>query len=106
MYIEMEDIWWLIKLAVVVGLCVFGVHACNTSDWYQASQRAEAAQAAANRKPHVIREADGCKVYAFTADGRTHFFTRCPDSRTSTESSWTESHGKTHVTKTETIENN
>lgn len=72
----------------------------------QAKRAAEAAQEAANRIPHVIREADGCKVYAFESGGRFHYFTRCPDSHTTTESSWQARQGKTYVTKTETIEAN
>lgn len=56
-----------------------------------------AAQQAAERlkreTPHVIREADGCKVYAFESGGRDHFFTRCPAS-TDTETTWTENCGK------------
>lgn len=51
-----------------------------------------AAQRQANETPHVIREADGCKVYAFLSGDRYHYFTRCPDARTVTESSWDECH--------------
>ena len=58
--------------------------------------------------PHVVREADGCKVYAFKSGDRYHFFTRCPNSQTTTESSWKECHraGKntTCQIKTESIE--
>jgi hypothetical protein len=98
-------LYWL-QWPVIIALCCFGVYKCNTSEWYKADQARDAAQARAEATPHVIREADGCKVYAFKAGDRTHYFTRCPDSKTSTESSWTERHGKSTVTKSETIEGN
>jgi hypothetical protein len=104
-----EDVLEILKWIALVALVAFGIHGCiqwdNNRPSTIAARAAEAAQDAANRKPHVIREADGCKVYAFLSEGRYHYFTRCPGSSTSTESSWTESHGKSHVTKTETIEN-
>jgi hypothetical protein len=102
-------LYWL-QWPIIIALCCFGVYKCDQWDKARpetiAAKKAEVAYEEAQRKPHVIREADGCKVYAFKADGRTHFFTRCPDSRTTTESSWTERHGKSTVTKTETIESN
>lgn len=78
------------------------------SESAQQDQREQIAQDAADRKPHVIREADGCKVYAFKSEGIWHYFTRCPASRTTTESSRQECHlvGKVNscTTKTETID--
>lgn len=53
----------------------------------------EAAERKARETPHVIREADGCKVYAFHKGDREHFFTRCP-AATDTETTWSESCGK------------
>lgn len=38
--------------------------------------------------PHVVREADGCKVYAFLSGDRWHYFTRCPDSTTVTDTAY------------------
>jgi hypothetical protein len=94
---------WMAALAVIV----FGVVKCSGSDWYQREQADARAQQIARETPHVIRDSgDGCKVYAFEAGGRTHYFTRCPDSRTTTESSWTETCGKNcHRTITESIPN-
>ena len=99
-------------LSVVVCLALmFGViKACRNTDSYKAEQAEEARQAAADAKPHVIREADGCKVYAFKAGERFHYFTRCPDAKTSTDTNYevcTQS-GKTRTCKpqTETIEVN
>jgi hypothetical protein len=66
-------------------------------------ERADAAQALAERTPHVIREADGCKVYAFKGDGVYHYFTRC-GSTVTTDHQYTESCGKKcTTTKTESI---
>ena len=78
----------------------------------QADEAAKAARRRAEETPHVIRDADGCKVYAFLSGDRYHYFTRCPDSKTTTDSSWDECHNevvgkvstKKCVTKSETIE--
>lgn len=99
----------LFILLIFLALVIFGVKSCNESEWFQASLREKQAQDRANETPHVIREADGCKVYAFLGgDGLYHYFTRCPDSKTTTESSYQECHtnGKTQScnTLTENIE--
>lgn len=65
----------------------------------------KAAEQKARETPHVIRDSgDGCKVYAFEASGRTHYFTRCLDSKVVTEGSYEVSHscGK-NCTKKEII---
>jgi hypothetical protein len=66
-----------------------------------------AAQERSDATPHVIREADGCKVYAFKS-GDWHYFTRCTDGSVTTERNWSERNGKQTVHKSETIvtENN
>lgn len=56
-------------------------------DWSIASNARQAQQAAADRVPRVIREFDGCKVYAFKDSGRWHYTTKCP-STASTSSSY------------------
>lgn len=38
--------------------------------------------------PHVVREADGCKVYAFKSGERWHYFTRCPNAHTVTDTAY------------------
>jgi hypothetical protein len=102
-------LYWL-QWPALIALVIFGMVKCSQWDDSRpstiAARAAEAAQAKAEATPHVIREADGCKVYAFKAGDRYHYFTRCPGSSTTTESSWTERHGKSSVTKTETIESN
>lgn len=86
---------------------LFGAGALHTSSDGWKAARAEddarnAAREAAERQPHVIREADGCKVYAFKVDGRYSYFTRCKDT-TTTESSYTVRSGKSSRTETESI---
>lgn len=100
MYIE--DVWEFFRWIAVIALVIFGIHACNQSDWYQASKAADAAQARADQTPHVIREADGCKVYAFKSNNYWHYFTRC-GSTVTTDASHGERSGKTTKTVTETI---
>mgnify|MGYP001600275044 CR=1 FL=1 len=93
----------LITIAVL-GVTLFGVRSCADSEWYQASERETAAREARESTPHVVREADGCKVYAFKSGDRYHYFTRCPDSATTTESSNTVTCGKSCTrVETETI---
>jgi hypothetical protein len=84
---------FLFKLTVFVGLPVFGIAKCQQSEWYQASEREKRAQEKADATPHVIREADGCKVYAFKSGGTYHYFTRCGATVT-TERIYAENCGK------------
>lgn len=42
----------------------------------------------ADQTPHIVREADGCKVYAFKSGDRWHFFTRCPNATTVTDTAY------------------
>lgn len=94
---------WL-SILTLIATSAFGIKSCSESEWSMAHDRAKAEQAAADAKPRVIREVDGCKVYAFKAADRWHYFTRCPN-KTTTESSWTENCGKNcTTTKTESIE--
>jgi hypothetical protein len=96
---------WKSTLAqfIVLALCVFGIYSCSQSDWYKDSERAQEAQKRADETPHVIREADGCKVYAFKSGDNWHYFTRC-GSTVTTERNWTEKCGKNCTThKSESI---
>lgn len=90
---KIDELGSLIVLSIIAILVV----GCNQSDWWQAYAKEIEDTAAVERKaaatPHVIREADGCKVYAFSAEGREHYFTRCP-ANTVTEASYTQNCGK------------
>lgn len=95
-----ENLIWL----AIIGLCGFGIVKCNGSDWYRASEAADAAAQTARETPHVIRlSPDGCKVYAFEAGRNTHYFTRCGTAVT-TDRSYSETCGKSCTNhKTEQI---
>lgn len=110
------DGWVTFFLLIVVWLIGHAIYSFNYDEEAiaerQAEKAREAAQRRANETPHVIREADGCKVYAFLSGDRYHYFTRCPDSKTVTDASWDECHTemvgkmstKKCVTKSESIE--
>lgn len=84
-----EIIVWIFCASVII----FGIKGCADSKWYQEHTEEEERQQQANATPHVIREADGCKVYAFESGGNNHFFTRCA-TETTTERHYSESCGK------------
>lgn len=69
---------------VVLAIITVGITSCNQSEWHQSSKRKndmiEAEQERRQATPHVIREADGCKVYQFKNAGYYHYFTRCKGS--------------------------
>ncbi len=98
----------LIAVVTVVALAIFGAKSCAESEWFQRKKQEADELQRSRQTPHVIREADGCKVYAFESGGRFHYFTRCPESRTTTESTWEECRmvGKVQTCdqKSETIE--
>ena len=89
---------WICTIAIIIGI-ITGVTSCNQSEWNQQSNREAAQREAKEAQPHVIREADGCKVYAFKSGERWHYFTKC-GSNTTTESSYNVSCGK-NCSKTE-----
>jgi hypothetical protein len=91
----------IVKGIAVVGITVFGMHSCFNSDWMKETERRNAAQAAADAQPRVIREVDGCKVYTFKS-GDWHYFTRCGEVVT-TERHYDVRVGKTTQHKQETI---
>ena len=93
--------WMIAVLVLGYGSYHFASPATKQAEAAEEAERAQ--RRAAARIPHVIREADGCKVYAFDDGGRTHYFTRCGNESVTTESSWTEKSGKSTVTKTEII---
>jgi hypothetical protein len=88
----------------VVLLAGGGIKACHDSDSHQAHLAERARIEQAERQPHVVREVDGCKVYRFRSGDHWHFFTRCPDSVTSTDTGRTERRGRSSRTEYSTIE--
>jgi hypothetical protein len=76
-----EVLFWLLVISLAVLLLV----SCSESEWYAKQQQENMDKQRALETPHVIREADGCKVYQFEAAGVNHYFTRCINSKTSTE---------------------
>jgi hypothetical protein len=96
----MKDFLILIALC---GAVIFGITSCEQSKWYQDSEKSRREQERLDATPHVIREADGCKVYAFKSGDNWHYFTRCADGTVTTERNYSERHGKTTVHKSETI---
>lgn len=99
----MEKVIRGIGYAALVGFIVLVLYGCNFSDWSKEQAAKADAAARAEATPHVIREADGCKVYAFRRDSRDHYFTRC-GSTVTTESTYSVSCGKScSSTKTESI---
>lgn len=74
----------------IVALIAFGFYSCVFSD--EAQKQADRERLAAET-PHVIREAQGCKVFAFTAHGAEHYFAACADAVT-TERTYSENCGK------------
>ena len=87
---DLEGVWVLIGI-VVMGWSMW--HWRDTPEESAAKEARQAAQKLARETPHVVREADGCKVYAFERGGRDHYFTRCP-AATDTETTWSEFCGK------------
>ena len=79
-------------LAICFACFMFWCAYDNTKPEVQAAKAAEAARVKATdeyeKTPHIVREADGCKVYAFKSGDRWHYFTRCPDSRTVTDTAY------------------
>jgi hypothetical protein len=84
-----EIIIWVI----VTGGVLFGMHSCDNSDWHKQHEKELQQTRIRNETPHVVREVDGCKVYAFMIDDRYHYFTRCK-AETTTESDHVEQCGK------------
>lgn len=89
-YWDSEAGWFLVVVFAAAWSCW---HWWPTPEEQAAYDARKAAEQRARETPHVVREADGCKVYAFERDGRDHYFTRCPAS-TDTETTWTERCGK------------
>lgn len=92
----------IINCFLLFVLALFGLYKCQNSEFAEENRKIQAAQ----EIPHVIREADGCKVYEFKSNGNNHYFTRCGET-VSTDRDYTKSCGKGCVKhETETIVTN
>jgi hypothetical protein len=105
----MEDFIALVgrcaMLAIVLAIPTCAYKGCFSDEAVaerQEERAKKAAQVEADKQPRVVREADGCKVYAFKSGEHWHFFTRCP-STTTTDRTYDVRQGKTTVQKVEQI---
>ena len=90
------DEWWSVaKFAVITSLLGFGIHSCRESEWHKRGQRENAAREAADLTPRVVREFDGCKVWAFKTGRNGHwtYVTKCPGGSVTTDSGRTVQEG-------------
>lgn len=75
--------WAMLGIVVFIPTCAY--KSCF-SDEAAAERKADkekaAAQYRADQEPRVIREAGGCKVYAFKEGSHWHYFTKCPTTTT------------------------
>jgi prepilin-type N-terminal cleavage/methylation domain-containing protein len=74
--------WFIVMVIVGIVAAIFRIEFSTGGKERRAEQQKEEE---AERQPHVVREADGCKVYAFKHGESLHFFTRCPNSSTTTD---------------------
>lgn len=100
-----ENFWYYwggaMRFLFCACLAVFLISSCVKSEWFQEHERKQEAQRQADRQPRVIREVDGCKVYAFKT-GDWHYFTRC-GSTVTTDRHYQVREGKVTKNKVETI---
>ena len=82
--------WKVIALGASIVLLFVWL---DGTDFMEEQRIENARKQKARETPHVIREADGCKVYRFESGARWHYFTRCPET-TQTETTWNEYCGK------------
>lgn len=102
----MADEFGAFLIFILAFFVALGYNEATSPEGKERSRKAEE-EAKRAAIPHVIRQADGCKVYAFTTD-REHYFTRC-GSTVTTETNWTKSCGKSctrHESDTITTEGN
>lgn len=77
-------------LGIAAGLALWGYHEAKPQTAIDRAEerRQKAAKEEADKQPRVVREADGCKVYAFKSGDRWHYFTRCPNAHTVTDTAY------------------
>jgi len=95
--------FFIILCVIWVGVLIYRYN--TDPEWIKDRVDRDAAivaQKRADEQPRVIREADGCKVYAFKSGDRWHYFTRCKE-MTTTDTSWEECHTSGKTRKCETL---
>ncbi len=85
-------VFWAVVALGAGASCVYGFTDEHKQNVIEAD-RQQAANDLAERTPHVIRQADGCKVYAFKSGEMYHYFTRCPNATTVTDRTYEECTG-------------
>lgn len=86
---EMNDLFKTMGLFALLAVVIF-IPTCTYKSCFsdeavaerKATREKEAAQYRADQEPRVIREAGGCKVYAFKEGSHWHYFTKCPTTTT------------------------
>jgi len=73
---------------VVIGMVFLGLGVAFLVGVFGPTEEQQAQQ----RKPQVVQEIDGCKIYRFY-DGNYHYVTRCGD-KVTTQKNWSEYCGK------------
>lgn len=87
--------WATILLIMAGGAFLWAYHEADpaTEAARQAERKAAQEQEQQDMQPRVVREVDGCKVYAFKSMDRWHYFTKCPDASTTTDTAYEECTG-------------
>lgn len=88
-FLFVTTLWIVVPLALLFGL----VKGCDSLPYFVERQKQVDIQRKKEETPHVIREVDGCKVYAFKVNQHYHYFTRCPKD-TTTDTTIEERHNK------------
>ena len=87
-----EEVGFTVFVILLICWFAFLIYRYNTDvEWIAeraAEERSKQAERVRQETPHVIREADGSKVYAFKSVGRWHYFTRCPGEVVTTDTAY------------------
>lgn len=109
---ELWDEFWDSPIVYTVVFSALGMIGYmfyqTTTPEHQAAQaikaKAEAEELRRRAIPvHVSTSADGCEVWRFHDAGRFHWYTKCPNARVTTNSTYTTKSGKTTKTHHESI---
>jgi hypothetical protein len=95
---------WVIATLILI-LASMGIFLFGLMLWWAVAPESEERKARriAEETPRIYAQVDGCTVYTWLANGRNHYFTKCP-TKVTTESWHGERSGKTTKEVSETIE--